>query len=436
MAAGLTEPPPGALIDVVETPGLEHGPGPSGDHGRLVLSVPPGKKRARSLLIFTLLWNAISWTVAGAFWGVALTEGVDWTLVPAENENGPVPWFVLPLTGLFPAIGVGLAFWWTKMRYTRTLVFAERGSKAGTGTVAVRTEWFGRQKTRSVSLVPGDRATLEEAYQENDVPRHRVRVGPKEVDDRTVSFGTMWDEELVRWVADAINRTLGVDAPDEFGDDPDAPPETVSVSALDESDNPLVRETLDARGRSVIEVPLWPGWPPGKRALVAFGAAFAILWWTILGFTVAGDWREARRNGDWFDPFGLLFNLPFAVAGLVWVSGLIAVCRAKVRTTVGDQFLTVRFGTGLLRYTKSIRRERIEDVVLWKNFGAIKSSGRTHRMAVAAVRLAPPETFGEHFPLSLGGDRAMAATVAALVRHRLEMTGWNPADAPRGDDVA
>ena len=422
----MTPPPPGSRIEVVE----------AGE--RLVLRVPAGSPHARSLLIFAGLWNAIAWTAAGAFWAVGAANGIDWGLVPAQRNNGPMPWWVLLFTGLFPAIGSGLLVWWTRLKFTRTLIFAEPAPGGG-GRVAVRTEWFGRERTRAADLAPGDRADLEVAWEENDVPRHRVRVGPQSGEkgaekSRTVAFGAHLGEADVKWLAAAVNRAIGAEDPDAVGDElPNGPPVTVPAPATDDP-HPHVAAGLDSRGRATVTVPIFPGWTAGKRVGVAFGVVFAVVWWTIIGFTVAGDLADLRWNRGGWDLVRLLFNLPFVLAGLAIVTGLIAVCRARVRTTIGEEVLSIRWGVGLLGYTRTVPLAKVEAVVIWKNFGSTTTSAGTRKDPAAAVRVAGAGA--DHLPLSVGGGDAVAAAVAGLVRARLEAVGWEPTppDEPGPDE--
>ena len=396
-------PPPGSRIEVVEA-------------GRpLVLRIPAGSPHGRSVLVFALFWNVIAWVLAGAALYTAFQAGVGWGL--GGKGNGPVPAFVLGFVGLFPAIGAGLAVWWAKLQFTRTLLFAEPGR------VAVRTEWFGRERTRTANLLPGDRADLEVAFEENDEPRYRVRVGPKAEKARTVAFGGHLAEADVKWLAAAVNRAVRAEDPDAVGDElPKGPPVLVSVAATD-APHPHVTVGLDRAGRATVTVPAFPGWPPGKRVGVAFGVCFAVVWWTIVGFTTARDLAEFRRNGDWS---GLLFQAPFVLAGLALVSGLIAVCRATVRTTVGETFLAVRWGTGALGYTHKVPRAKVADVVIWENFGTTTTAAGTRKDPAAAVKVTGDG--GNHLPLSIGGGREVAAAVAGRVRRELDRAGWEPAD--------
>ncbi len=410
-------PPPGSRIEVVER------------GTRLVLRVPPGTPHGRSLLGFALFWNAFSWPIAGLFWSDAIQQGIDWDPAPGGQGGGPVPWFGLPFISLFPLVGIGVALIWAKLRFTRTLLLAELTAEGG--RVAVRTEWFGFEKTRTATLEPGERATREVAFEENGVDRYQVRVGPKGERGRTVAFGAAWDEATVRWVAAEINGALGVTRPGNT--DLDGPPRTVPAAARERVDHPHVRESPDARGRPVVEVRLWPGWPAAKRVWVGFGVLFGAVWWTIVGHMVADELADARANGNWADPFGLLFCVPFAVAGLVWTAGTVALCRGTARTIVGDEFLSVRWGMGGLGYARNVRRDRVGDVVIWENFRTGMHDGRSDRTPVAAVRLGPPRRRATHLPLTLGGGRDLAEAVAAVVKHHLEATGWQA--APAADDT-
>ena len=401
----MTPPPPGSPIEVVEAA------------PRLVLRVPAGSPHARSLAVFALFWNVIAWVLAGAALYAAFQSGIGWGLGGGGNGNGPVPVWVLGFVGLFPGVGAALAVWWAKLRFTRTLILAEPGR------VAVRTEWLGRERTRTISPLPGDRADLEVAWEEDDEPRHRVRVGPKAEKSRTVAFGGHLAEPDVTWLAAAINRAIRAEDPDAVGDElPTGPPIIVPAAATGDS-HPHVGVRVDARGRATITVRMFPGWPPGKRVGVGFGVCFAVVWWTIVGVTTAGDLAEFRRNGDWS---GLAFRAPFVLAGLALVSGLSAVCRATVRTTVGETFLTVRWGFGAFGYTRRVPRAQVAEVVIWENFGTTTTAAGTRKDPAAAVKVTGDG--GDHLPLSIGGGREVAAAVAGRVRRELDRAGWEPAD--------
>src|SRR6516165_4422252 len=83
------------------------------DHDRLVLYIPGGGKQAAALGCFAVLWNGfmciftVPWLV-GAFQG---------------GGNNQPPVFVLILfLGLFWSIGLGMAWFWMKMKYERVFL--------------------------------------------------------------------------------------------------------------------------------------------------------------------------------------------------------------------------------------------------------------------------------------------------------------------------
>ena len=201
----MTPPPSGSKLIVAQPP------------PRLVVVLPAGAAKVRFLLVFGLLWNGLSWPLAASFFLTAAANGVRWALDPPPDGPGqPVPWWTLAFVSLFPLVGLAVAGAWLRLRFVRKLILAEPNR------AAVRTEWFGLSRTRTFVLSPGDRAALEVAYEENDVPRHRVRVGPKTAG---VGFGAGLTDEEVRWLCEAVNVALDVPNPGDLGaDDPAARP--------------------------------------------------------------------------------------------------------------------------------------------------------------------------------------------------------------------
>ena len=396
------EPPPAARTRVVE----------SGD--RLLLAIPPGGATARSLGVFALIWNGIAWAVFTVFLIAALhpVPGDRWVAAGAAA-----------FAGLFPLFGLGLAVWWSRLRFTRTLVLIDPPAGDRPGLAAVKTTWLGRERVRETPLTAGDRAALDTAYEQDDDPVFRVKVG---TGDNAVTFGTALDDAELRWLCELINRTLNVQRPDDLGlQDPGAPPRTDPAEPRASSDDPRITVLRDAGGEFAVRVPAWPP-GAGRRVFLGFWTLFTAGWWGMVGWML---WDELGPlfAGQRLDPldwlFGPLFVVPFLLGGFAALTLLAAVTRATVTTTVTAEAVAVRWGVGLLGHTKRLPTDSIDAVEVWRNFGTSQTNGGPKQVhPAAAVRRGDSLT-----PLTLIGDAALAEAVAGLVRDRLERSGWQAA---------
>ena len=394
----MPEPPPNARTSVVE----------SGD--RLVLAIPPGGARTRTLGAFAVVWNAIAWVLFGVFALVAanVAPADRWTAFAAAG-----------FAGLFPLAGLGLAYWWSRLRFTRTLVFVEPPAGDRPGTAAVKTIWFGRERVRETPLAPGDRAELDAAYQDDDEPVLRVKVGPG---DDAVHFGEAMDDAELRWICGLVNRTLRVERPHDLGPDgPDAPPRTDPAEPRATADDPRITVLRDGVGEFILRVPAWPP-SSGRRVFLGFWCVFTAVWWWFVGWML---WDElgpllAAGGGRRMDPIDWLFVprfcVPFVLAGFAMLTVLAAVPRGTVTTTVDAGAVTVRWGVGLLRHTRRLPVDTIDEVVVWRNFSSSRTNGGPTKVEPAAALRRGDSLV----PLTLIGDTALAENVAGLVWDRLE----------------
>ena len=145
--AYLREPPPAESgIQILEA-----------DDARLMLSIPSGGKRSRSMGCFVVLWNLITMGVTGGFAAAAF------------QQDGP-PWFVFLFLSLFWAVGVGMAVFWVKLRFERGYLFLSADRAVQQKIL------FGRKRNFETPLDERSEARLAESYQENDEPVYRVEL--------------------------------------------------------------------------------------------------------------------------------------------------------------------------------------------------------------------------------------------------------------------
>ncbi len=188
MSQEFSTPPPGVGIQVVKS-----------STEQVVIAVPPGGKKARSLGCFGFAWMAIVLPVTGGILYGAFEEG--------DVEVGAILG-MLAFSGLFWAVGIGMIIAWIRMRFTEIFLAVERQQ------FAIQKTLFGRKKLKKIALDEHSRARLVESYQENDVPVYAIQM---EGIGETEKFATGLSYEEKRWLASTINRFLGVDGPFEEG---------------------------------------------------------------------------------------------------------------------------------------------------------------------------------------------------------------------------
>ena len=171
IVAASDSPPAGSRIEVYEA-----------SDERLVVLVPPGGKEARGLGCFATMWNLFM-VVFTTIWVSA----------------GPLDFGPLAFIALFWLIGIGLLIGWLKLKYERTLLLVEPSR------VVVQHILFGCKQQQETELFSKSRATLAEAYSQNDVPVYSVAINGK---DRTIRFGTSLTNGEKDWLVDRINALI------------------------------------------------------------------------------------------------------------------------------------------------------------------------------------------------------------------------------------
>src|SRR5690606_7559307 len=163
-----SNPPVGSRITIVEqTP----------DH--LILVIEAAGWRAKSIIFLAVVWNAVSWIVAGTIVG---SEGFD-------QADATLPIFFLMIL-LFIAIGLAFAMWAIHLAFARTLILLEHDR------VVVQTILFGYKRRKSIDLVATSCARLEVSHEENDRPVYRVAItGP----NGKATFGTALSNQDKDW---------------------------------------------------------------------------------------------------------------------------------------------------------------------------------------------------------------------------------------------
>ncbi len=180
------DPPPATNIRIT----------PQGDAILAVLPPSGFKGQARSLLVFAIIWLAISSVILAVFAGVALSDNV---------KGDKPPWFVFVFLAGFEAIGVGMLLGAINLARRKASL---RGSPAD--LMIVRQSPFGsktfklaRTELNFIRVGPSGMAV-------NDVPVMELQVVG--ADGKKHGFFAGRTNEELAWLATELRRTMNVAA--------------------------------------------------------------------------------------------------------------------------------------------------------------------------------------------------------------------------------
>ena len=458
MSQQYSVPPPGVGIKVVE----------SSDE-RLVISVPPGGKKARSIGCFGVIWMAITVPVSCVF---LLVDDANW-----EGGEAPPLFVMIPFFGVFYAVGIGMLIAWVRMRFPQSYLAVDRGQ------FAIQKTLLGRRKLTKIPLDGQSHAELVEAYTENDNPVYAIQI---EGTGEKTKFATGLSYEEKRWLATTINQFLGVehhrqadDSDDDslprycgdcgselmIGEEKRVCPDCGRVYHQDE----LTSDDDSATGRDfssatdplghrveIIERPpaLDPyELPAGSKIRIdlddgetlafsyaiqvplvikaiagSFLSIFCLTWYGFMASFIT-----SALDGD--DPLGmklgiLAFCSIFLFAGLMPLGMLLTLFYGRARLRMSRETVTGAIGFWFLKKKKSISTESISDVGLAKT---MLSSRRMQRSSLQhssrTIRILPGQkgcvmvSSEFNMPLTMSSDAEFTKQVAGLARFQLERLG-------------
>jgi|GEM_PF-1010412 len=429
---------------------------------RLVLFLPGGGKNATGLGCFALMWNLFM-CVFTPPWFLGVFQG-------AGNNNGPPILVLIGFLSLFWAVGLGMAWFWLKMKYERTYILLERHR------LVVQKVLFNRKRIDETTLMPDSRAELVEAYKQNDVPVYRIEVKGQ---DRPAKFGTALADEEKNWIVDRINELLDV-VTVPVAAAPDAGPKAAGAVGV-------VRETCRQCGAPLtgdvvngaltcshcgavtrVEVVLPAktlAEPPSERlepadlpqqsgirvdenSAEALEFSFAAtsespLRWIVpliaLPFSLA--WYSgifAFIGGAWQIPFlpmkilFMVFSIPFLIAGLLPLAmGLIAF-RGRTSVRLTSEILACRWQAGWLKYSRTLSTPDIESVgveSLAKGAQNPRVRGSSATNQSSSQNCCVARAGSKTLYLTMFQEEPLARRVASLIRTRLEQMGHALRDA-------
>jgi hypothetical protein len=433
-------PPVDSKIEVVE-----HSP------ERLVVHVPPGGASTKGLGWFALIWNLFMCLFTPP-----------WFFAGGAGEGPPV-FVLIPFLLAFWSVGLGMAYFWARMRFTRTYLLIEPQR------MVLQTQWLRSKSLEEATLYRDSHARLVESYKMNEVPVHRIEITGEE---QTLRFGTHLSEPEKEWLRTAINSFLGVDDTQPRGtipkfcsscgtsleslqldggapaSGPAACPEcgeaiqfvsievqrpvlvAASRSPRDVPADSCVRIDEDSPERLAFSLPLLPD---GKLRRIASRVSLfvGLIWLGIAGTFLFRALIPLPRQ--FFDWLGIAFQLPPTLIGgaILWLG--LAITRATIRVSIDREWFHIQYRAGFIRkglryVTSSIEAIRLRTPA---DFQSDRKEAASTPIPGTEDSVSATVHCGKSFaPLTTLHSRDIAELVAGLARGRLEEYGVRPSDSP------
>ncbi len=439
--------PPGGKLQLIED-----------SESRLVISIPPGGKKARGIGCFAVLWLAITIPLSILFFSV-----------PAENWEGgdaPPTIFLLLFFGLFYAVGFGMLFVWIRMRFMEVLLAVEPGR------LTIQRTLLGRKKLKRCDLTKDSQAELVVSYTSNDDPVYTVRINTADGDEK---FATALSRDEKQWIADTVNRFLGheissdglsdggwpticddcggelligeakrvcaecgkVITEDDLAEAADRRSSLGGGSNWDDDGTGQITEVPDALAPfelsaqtkiaiereepECLEFNYRARFPLVLKILMGgFLLIFCSVWYGFVLSFLFDILTDPKMGGErWF--FAAFLSL-FLLAGLAPLGTLIGLFMARVRVVITPQNLTASIGVGPLRKKKAMACSLIRNV----GTGPVgtttsESFGKTTTGMLQGVIVRSTDF---PLPLTISNDEQFNNEVAGLVRYQLSQLGY------------
>ena len=430
---------------------------------RLVLYLPGGSKQAAGLGCFAAMWIGFM-CVFTPPWFLGALQG--------PGNNPPPTLALIGFLGLFWTIGLGMAWFWAKMKYERTFLLLERHR------LVVQKVLFNRKRIQETTLMPDSRADLVEAYQQNDTPVYRIEVRGQ---NRPAKFGTALADDEKDWIVDRINDFLDVVTvpvvPAEVAESGGALAGAVAVvrEACRQCGAPLTSDVVKgaltcrhcgAVSRVEIVVPAKALAPPiyerldpadippdsaihidensGEVLEFSYAAMaqsplrwiaplialpFSLAWYGGIFSFLAKAWQVP------FLPVKILFTLfstPFLIVGLFpFALGLVAF-RGRTSVRLSADSLDCRWHVGWLKFSRSIETAAVRSVgveSMVKSAHNPRVRGSQGSAQVGPQNCCVARAGSKRLYLTMFQEVLVARQVASLVRTRLEHLGHTLRDA-------
>lgn len=398
---------------------------------RYLIQIPPGGKKSVGLGCMAVFWNGIV---------IAVTAGVLSGAMAGDTEL----LFVLAFLSIFWIAGLGLAYGWAVLKYTRYIFLLEPDR------LVMQKLFLGSKKITETELDQSSRASLKEAYSENDVPVYKIEIKGT---NRSESFGTALTDAEKDWLVDRINEFLGAPALDGTVTMPAFCPHCGQNLA---GIVPKGDHLICPQCRSAIEPILSPGSSPlpvepvepqevnrpglqlleqggdvlrFRLPLFEGGEAFFRILVIVIGVVagvMAGGFMVSMLG--WFlqlVPPWLTWLVYPAVAVAVFLLSRAMLRDPSIDVTLGPDEFRVRWGTRWLGYTarqmsQSINSVRVAYPEPSPSLQAKARRQQNPSVATHTHRLCTVSCAGKNYYLTLNHDEATARQVAGLLLWQLD----------------
>jgi hypothetical protein len=400
---------------------------------RLVLYIPGGGTAAVGIGCFAFFWNVfmVVFTSISVFGAMGGGKG------NAFPELGLAAFLCL-----FWAVGLGMAWFWMRMKFERTFLLAERQR------LVLQKVLFNRKRVDQAVLTRESRAELVESYQQNDQPVYRIEVRGRE---RTVKFGTSLSDAEKDWLVDRLNDFFAIGAaansddattptsadPTDDGDQAaglaEPPLPSIAGTRLTAADLPsecAIRVVLDSPAELRFCLAAAQN-RTAKWVVAGFCLLFSLCWYGFILGDLLKNLHEPAGPFAWIQILFALFLVPFLVAGLFPLGfGLMALFGA-ITVHLTRETLSCRWSLGPIGWTKRLPTAAISLVRVESGDNRnsrTRQTGRT-RGNQTSQRACIVWAGDKRIPLTLLHDDDVMVQVAMLVRTKLNEMGYKLRDA-------
>jgi len=415
---------------------------------RMVIHVPSGGKKARGIGCFALIWNGFM-----AFFTVAMLIGAG----PDELSL----WVMLSFLSLFWAVGLGMLYWWIRMRFTRLYLMLEPDR------LVIQRILFGRKSIRETNLGPESAASLVEAYRQNDDPVYTVAV---KGENRTAKFGTSLSIEEKQWFVHRVNEFLG----DRAGAAKPTDDLTLQCDACGADLNPNLLaakevmvvcpscgQKIDAKQLALgavyqddaeiadlapcdlpAEIPIviednspqrlilhYPAVPSGRAK--GFAAGFLVVFsLAFSGGSLSALVTDLKGVNGPFDVLFIIIPVVFVLAGLIPLLIALFLVRGRVTIDLSPKVLRCRWHLGPLGYRKTVPTESITRIAVGAGFSGERQLAGQPQLAssTGSDRVCLVWVHGKAVPITTFHNATFARAMAGLMRFQLHRMGCKLSD--------
>jgi hypothetical protein len=297
----------------------------------------PASGKSGGLLIFAVLWCAITGLVSGGFLFAFLS---------GDSPKGNFPdWALIPFFSIFWAVGLGMFYAGFRNKFAKHRLSVEGGM------LILRREFFGKTRDRSLPLAGIKTISQVVFYQQNYQPVYGIEIRG---DSGKLRFGSVLSAEEKAWLVADMRRVV-------FGE---------SVADLTSASSNPVREsffsiTLPNSRKQFLPVALM---------LFVIGVVFIVVGLRLIDPPRSSSGSDTSAAFDFFEmifglmTFGfrgmwLLMSSIVALAGASMIVWLVKSRGQEMRIEGSDSEISLRtYSRGLVLKDRSFPRASVSDI--------------------------------------------------------------------------